>query len=89
MAGTIGELTFGNNQLPKITKTKLSGGSFNKIWVADFGPVKLGELLADGYAYQNEDGSYVEYGTTLKGASIDNVKVVKCLHPDMKPGEDG
>ena len=66
-AGTIGELSFGNNQLPKITKTKLSGGSFNGIWAADFGPVKLGELLADGYAYQNEDGSYVEYGRTLRG----------------------
>ena len=84
-AGTIGELSFGNNQLPKITKTKLSGGSFNEIWAADFGPVKLGELLADGYAYQNADGSYVKYETTLQGASISNVKVVKCLHPNMKP----
>ena len=88
-AGTIGELSFGNNQLPKITKTKLSGGSFNEIWAADFGPVKLGELLADGYAYQNEDGSYVKYETTLQGASIYNVKVVKCLHPNMKPDETG
>ena len=88
-AGTIGKLTFGNNQLPKITKTKLSGGSFNEIEVADFGPVKLGELLADGYAFQDEDGSYVKYETTLQGASIRNVKVVKCLHPNMKPGGDG
>lgn len=88
-AGTIGKLTFGNNQLPKITKTKLSGGSFNEIWAANNQPVKLGELLADGYAYQNEDGSYVKYETTLRGASIYNVKVVKCLHPNMKPGEDG
>ena len=30
-----------------------------------------------------------EYGTTLKGASIDNVKVVKCLHPTMKPDATG
>ena len=88
-AGTIGKLSFGNNQLNELKKTKLSGGSFNEIWVADFGPVNLGELLADGYAYQNADGSYVKYGTTLQGASIYNVKVVKCLHPDMKPGEDG
>lgn len=88
-AGTIGKLSFGNNQLNELKKTKLSGGSFNEIWVADFGPVKLGELLADGYAYQNADGSYVEYGTKLQGASIFNVKVVKCLHPDMKPGGDG
>ena len=88
-AGTIGKLSFGNNQLDKLKKTKLSGGSFNEIWVADFGPVKLGELLADGYAYQNADGSYVEYGTKLQGASIYNVKVVKCLHPNMKPDENG
>ena len=84
-AGTIGKLAFGNNQLDKLKKTKLSGGSFNEIWAADFGPVKLGELLADGYAYQNADGSYVKYETTLQGASISNVKVVKCLHPNMKP----
>ena len=84
-AGTIGELSFGNNQLEKLTKTRLSGGSFNEIWVADFGPVKLGELLAEGYAYQKADGSYVEYGRTLRGTSIYNVKVVKCLHPNMKP----
>ena len=84
-AGTIGELSFGNNQLEKLTKTRLSGGSFNEIWVADFGPVKLGELLAEGYAYQKADGSYVEYGRTLQGTSIYNVKVVKCLHPNMKP----
>ena len=88
-AGTIGKLSFGNNQLDKLKKTKLSGGSFNEIWAADFGPVKLGDLLADGYAYQNEDGSYVKYGRTLQGASIYNVKVVKCLHPNMKPDETG
>ena len=79
-AGTIGNLSFGNNQLGELKKTKLSGGSFNEIWAADFGPVKLGELLADGYAYQNADGSYVKYETTLQGASISNVKVVTCPH---------
>lgn len=86
-AGTIGELSFGNNQLDKLKKTKLSGGSFNEIWVADFGPVKLGELLAEGYAYQYTDGvdRFVEYTKTLQGESIYNVKVVKCLHPNMKP----
>jgi uncharacterized protein YrrD len=88
-AGTIGKLSFGNNQLGELKKTKLSGGSFNEIWVAGFGPVKLGELLADGYAFQNGDGSYVEYETTLQDASIYNVKVVKCLHPNMKPDETG
>ena len=86
-AGTIGKLTFGNNQLNELKKTKLSGGSFNEIWVAGFGPVKLGELLAEGYAYQYTDGvdRFVEYTKTLQGESIYNVKVVKCLHPNMKP----
>ncbi len=32
-AGTIGKLSFGNNQLDELKKTKLSGGSFNEIWV--------------------------------------------------------
>lgn len=58
-AGTIGKLTFGNNQLPKITKTKLSGGSFNEIWAANHQPVKLGDLLVSGYALQHDDGSYL------------------------------
>lgn len=86
-AGMIGNLSFGNNQLAKLKKTKLSGGSFNEIWVADFGPVKLGELLAEGYAFQNGDGSYVEYGRTLQGASIYNVKVVPCSHADAEGGK--
>ena len=89
-AGTIGNLSFGNNQLDELKKTKLSGGSFNEIWAAGFGqPVKLGELLAEGYAYQYTDGGdrFVEYTKTLQGASIYNVKVVKCPH--AKINEDG
>ena len=84
-AGTIGKLTFGNNQLGELKKTKLSGGSFHEIWVANHQPVKLGELLADGYAFQNGDGSYVKYETTLQDASISSVKVVKCQHEGMEP----
>ena len=86
-AGTIEKLTFGNNQLGELKKTKLSGGSFNEIWAANHQPVKLSDLLASGYALQHEDGSYVEYGTTLQGASIYNVKVVMCPH--AKINEDG
>lgn len=44
-AGTIGKLTFGNNQLGELKKTKLSGGSFNEIWAANNQPVKLGDCL--------------------------------------------
>ena len=79
-AGTIGKLTFGNNQLGELKKTKLSGGSFNEIWAANHQPVKLGDLLVSGYALQYENGSYEQYTKTLQGASIYNVKVVECPH---------
>ena len=88
-AGTIGKLSFGNNQLGELKKTKLSGGSFNEIWAAAHQPVKLGDLLVSGYALQYKDGSYEQHTKTLQDESIHNVKVVKCLHPNMKPGEDG
>ena len=88
-AGTIGKLSFGNNQLGELKKTKLSGGSFNEIWAAAHQPVKLGDLLVSGYALQYKDGSYEQHTKTLQDESIYNVKVVKCLHPNMKPGEDG
>ena len=88
-AGTIGKLTFGNNQLGELKKTKLSGGSFNKIEVANHQPVKLGELLVSGYALQHDDGSYEQHTRTLQNESIYNVKVVKCLHPTMKPDATG
>ena len=84
-AGTIGKLTFGNNQLDELKKTKLSGGSFNEIWAANHKPVKLGELLVSGYALQHDDGSYEQHTRTLQNESIYNVKVVKCLHPNMEP----
>ena len=86
-AGTIGKLSFGNNQLDELKKTKLSGGSFNEIWAANHQPVKLGDLLVSGYALQYEDGSYEQYTKTLQNESIYNVKVVKCPH--AKINEDG
>ena len=86
-AGTIGKLTFGNNQLGELKKTKLSGGSFNEIWAANHQPVKLGDLLVSDYALQYEDGSYEQYTKTLQNESIYNVKVVKCPH--AKINEDG
>ena len=86
-AGTIGKLTFGNNQLGELKKTKLSGGSFNEIWAANHQPVKLGDLLVSGYALQYENGSYEQYTKTLQNGSIYNVKVVTCPH--AKINEDG
>ena len=88
-AGTIGKLTFGNNQLGELKKTKLSGGSFHEIWAANHQPVKLGDLLVSGYALQHDDGSYEQHTRSLQNGSIHNVKVVKCLHPTMKPDATG
>lgn len=88
-AGTIGKLTFGNNQLGELKKTKLSGGSFHEIGAANHQPVKLDDLLVSGYALQHDDGSYEQHTRTLQNESIYNVKVVKCLHPTMKPDATG
>ena len=86
-AGTIQSLSFGNNQLSKITKIKLSGGSYGKIFVPSFGSsIQLGNLLAEGYAFQNADGAYVEYTYKLQGNTIYNVKVVKCPHEKVEDG---
>ena len=84
-AGTIQKLWFGNNQLPAITKTKLSGGSYGEIYVPSFGvPIQLGNLLKKGYAFQNADGTYVDYTKKLAGSTINNVTVVKCPHDKIE-----
>ena len=89
-AGTIKFLSFSNNKLSQITKTKLSGGTYDEIQIFGIGrdakPVKLGELLAEDYAFQNEDGTYVEYSKTLENASVYNVKAVKCPHEKIENG---
>ena len=84
--GTIQKLQFGNNQLTEITNIKLSGGSYNEIWVANFEPLQLGKLLAPGYAFQYADGTYEKYARTLKNESIYNLTVVKCPHDQVVDG---
>lgn len=87
-AGKIEKLSFGGWYLNAVTRTKLSGGSYGQIWVAGFGAgVQLGSLLAEGYAFQNADGTYVEYTKKLLGEYVYNLKVVKCPHE--KVDEDG
>ena len=77
--GRIGSLTVLNGG-----KATLNGGTFAKL---NLDSAAAGSLLASGYAFQNADtGAYVEYSST---ANMENVKVVKCLHPNMEPDEDG
>ena len=86
-AGTIQELSFGNNQLDTITRTKLSGGSYDRIYVAAHSKeVQLGSLLADAYAFQTADQTYVDYTQTLQGSYIYNLTVVKCPHVKVENG---
>ncbi len=85
-AGTVQSLWFTNNQLGTLTNKKLSGGSYGEIYVPDFGTsIQAGSLLAEGYAFQNADGTYVEYTQEILGkSSLNNVKVVKCVHEKIE-----
>ena len=85
-AGTVQSLWFTNNQLGTLTNKKLSGGSYGEIYLPDFGTsIQAGSLLAEGYAFQNADGTYVEYTQELLGkSSLNNVKVVKCVHEKIE-----
>lgn len=64
----------------------MSGGSYGEIYLPDFGTsIQAGSLLAEGYAFQNADGTYVEYTQELLGkSSLNNVKVVKCVHEKIE-----
>ena len=85
-AGTIQELQFGSNQSTEILNIKLSGGSYDQIWVADNIQLPLGKLLEVGYAFQYAGGTYVEYTKTLKDEYVYNVEVVKCPHEKVDDG---
>ncbi len=85
-AGTIGRLAFWNNQLGTITKIKLSGGSYEEIFAQKHLPIKLGDLLAEGHAFQKSDESYEEYTKTLQGESVSHVTVVPCTHEKVENG---
>ena len=65
-------------------KATLKGGSFDKIVLNGN---TAGPLLAPGYAFQREDGSYVSY--TAKDGELTAVKVIRCPHEDIENGRCG
>jgi len=75
--GRIGSLTVQNGG-----KATLNGGTFATLYING---ATAGSLLAEGYAYQKADGSYVEYSST---ADMENVKVVKCPHSGVTLKDD-
>ena len=97
-ADTIGGLEILNWPSERIAKTKLRGGSYNKILItmksgtgADK-TIPYSSMLAEGYAFQYVDSKeFVDYAAAAQysngDGSISDVKVVKCLH--AKINEDG
>ncbi len=97
MKGTIGSLGFLNWPTAGI-KTKLTGGTYGEIKITpNFnGGEPFSSMLAKGYAFQytagEHNGKFVEYKEKAEYTgvqTIENVKVVKCPHSGMEPGEDG
>ena len=91
--GTINTLSFSSWPSDKISKTKLTGGTYGSIPISmnsGVTSISFSDLLAPGYAFQYADGSgsFVNYATKATydaGGVIYNVKVVKCTtHVDAK-----
>lgn len=84
--GTINTLSFSSWPSDKISKTKLTGGTYGSIPISmnsGVTSISFSDLLAPGYAFQYADGSgsFVNYATKATydaGGVIYNVKVVKC-----------
>ncbi len=89
-AGTIGKLCYSGWELDNISHTKLSGGTYGEIsnLTADNKTINPCQTLAAGCAFQNENGTFVPYNTTLTGwgSSISNVTVVECPHEKIEDG---
>ena len=88
-AGTISKLAYSQWALENVAKTKLSGGTYGKIVSETWDvPITPGQALAAGYAFQNADGTFVPYNTTLENynSSIYNVTVVECPHEVIEDG---
>lgn len=88
-AGTISELCYSGWDLDSISNTKLSGGTYGEVKNTTVGKtINPCQTLAAGYAFQNADGTFVPYSTTLENydSSISNVKVVPCPHEVIENG---
>lgn len=86
ISGSIGELFL--SEIPNEGGIALAGGSYGVIYFFDFygATMKAGSLLAEGYAFKNQDGTMVSYNTELSHGidrGLTNVSVVKCsAHQD-------
>lgn len=81
-AGKIGTLTLSNLWLD--LKIKLNGGSYGLIQVLGSQDIYASSILAEGYAFQREDATFVPYNEKI--SSIENVTVIKCTAHQDKDG---
>ena len=64
----------------------LNGGRYDEIAYVSDNTIKLGDLLAEGYAFR-QNGTFLEYASKLESNdTVKKVEVVKCPHPDAKDG---
>ena len=63
----------------------LTGGTYGSITKDGNGELKLGDLLAEGYAFQTSDG-FVEYTLTISYTYSRGCRVVECPHEEIKDG---
>ena len=76
--GSVDRLELGYNSDILVT---LSGGSFDSIEIGNGADYQ--SLLAEGYAYQKQDGALVRLSEMNKNTAV---TVVKCSHPDDPSG---
>ena len=95
--GTINTLSFSSWPSDKISKTKLTGGTYGSIPISmnsGVTSISFSDLLAPGYAFQYTDGSgFLPYDTKAlyenSTTTIRNIKVVECTtHVDLTGATD-
>ena len=87
-AGKINTLAFTGSDTEQAADTaSLNGGRYDEIAYRRSKTIKLGDLLADGYAFR-QNGTFLEYAKELKNKdTVENVEVVPCPHADAKDGK--
>lgn len=78
-AGKIDRLAFIGSDTEQAADTaSLNGGRYGKIVYKRGNTIKLGDLLAEGYAFR-QNGTFLEYARELKNKdTVEEVEVVRC-----------
>ena len=87
-AGKINTLAFTGSDTEQAADTaSLNGGRYDEIAYERGKTIKLGDLLAEGYAFR-QNGTFLEYASKLESNdTIKKVEVVKCPHADAEGGK--